>query len=527
MNIYFIGMCIAMLLFIIISFVVSKGIKNAEDYYVAGRRAPAILIAGSLIASYTSTGMFMGDAATFYDGGAGGMLILGLMAPSGYVVGAVIFGRYLRRSGALTLPEFFGTRFASVKLKNLASITAIVMMTVYLISVMQGIGTLMSTVTGLSFNTCIIIAMIVFTIMVVMAGSSGVLITDTLMAILFTIAMLIAALFIVRATGGWFGSIESIAQSADLSSRLSAGGVDGVVGKAGFDTVLWGFINGIVWMSVAMSGPWQTSRYMMAKDEKTIVSSSVIAAIGIFAIEFIVAMSAIFVNIVNPDLENSSLVMIWASMHLLPTVLGVILLTGVLSAGISSATTFLSLIGASFSNDIFRNTKNSIRTGRIAMVAVSVCVTLFCIFNPPALFWIMLFGGAVVAASWMPVALGSIVSKRLTRAGAFAGMLTGFVVCFVIRIYTALSGVSLPSFLDHAFIGMICNTVMMIIVSALTQVSPEEKEARAKLFVIPDSEKDAGKITQTLQASKLGMLIGAGFIIVLLVLWAVPYYMYK
>lgn len=55
MNVYFIGMCIAMVLFLGISCIVSKKIKNAEDFYVAGRRAPLILIAGSMIASYTST----------------------------------------------------------------------------------------------------------------------------------------------------------------------------------------------------------------------------------------------------------------------------------------------------------------------------------------------------------------------------------------------------------------------------------------------------------------------------------------
>lgn len=62
MNIYLIGMIIAMLLFLTVSKIVSKKVQNAEDFYVAGRQAPVLLIAGSLIASYSSTGMFMGDA---------------------------------------------------------------------------------------------------------------------------------------------------------------------------------------------------------------------------------------------------------------------------------------------------------------------------------------------------------------------------------------------------------------------------------------------------------------------------------
>lgn len=68
MNIYFTGMCIAMAIYLIVGVVVSKKVKTANDFYVAGRQAPVILIAGSLIASYTSTGMFMGDAAQCYEG---------------------------------------------------------------------------------------------------------------------------------------------------------------------------------------------------------------------------------------------------------------------------------------------------------------------------------------------------------------------------------------------------------------------------------------------------------------------------
>lgn len=86
MNIYLIGMCIAMLSFLVISWLISKKVKNAEDFYVAGRKAPLILIAGSMIASYTSTGLFMGDAAEAY-GGAFSAITLANMQSAGYILG--------------------------------------------------------------------------------------------------------------------------------------------------------------------------------------------------------------------------------------------------------------------------------------------------------------------------------------------------------------------------------------------------------------------------------------------------------
>lgn len=87
--------------------------KNTEDFYVAGRRAPLILIAGSMIASYTSMGMFMGHAAEAYEGALYSMILFAGMQSAGYILGAVFFGRYLRQSGAMTIPEFFGMRFCS------------------------------------------------------------------------------------------------------------------------------------------------------------------------------------------------------------------------------------------------------------------------------------------------------------------------------------------------------------------------------------------------------------------------------
>ena len=178
-------------------------------------------------------------------------------------------------------------------------------------------------------------------------------------------------------------------------------------------------------------------------------------------------------------------------MNLMPKLIGVILLTGVLSAGISSATTFLSLIGASFANDIAQAEGNrSIKISRISMAIVCVVVLTLAIVKPPSIFWIMIMGVAIVASSWMPVAIASIFSKRLTKAGAFCGMLCGFVSCFVVNFYTVSAEVTLPPYLDPSIIGMACNIIAMVIATKLTKVTPEEKAEREKLFVIPESERN-------------------------------------
>lgn len=273
MNVYFIGMCVSMIIYVVVGFAVSKRVKDANDFYVAGRQAPVILIAGSMIASYTSTGMFMGDAAQCYDGVFSAIIIFAGMQSAGYILGGVFFGRYLRRSEVLTIPEFFGRRFCSKKVKVLATITAIITMAVYLLSVIQGIGTLMSTIVDIDYNICIIVAMIVFTAISVTSGSKGVLITDTLMSGIFTAAVVVAVLVISDRTGGWYEAVGSLASNASTTDILSWHGRGGVLYNTGTENIIWGLVYGVVWMSVCMVGPWQSSRYLMAKDEHTVVRS--------------------------------------------------------------------------------------------------------------------------------------------------------------------------------------------------------------------------------------------------------------
>ena len=68
MNIYLFGMIVSMVVYIVLGLVISKKVKDVNDFFVAGRQAPTFLIVGSLVASYCSTGLFMGDVGEAYGG---------------------------------------------------------------------------------------------------------------------------------------------------------------------------------------------------------------------------------------------------------------------------------------------------------------------------------------------------------------------------------------------------------------------------------------------------------------------------
>ena len=521
MNIYFIGMLISMVLYIILGIVISRRVRNVNDFFVAGRQAPTLLIVGSLVASYCSTGLFMGDVGEAYGGFYTPFMITAMMLVGGYILGSIFFGKYLRRSEALTIPEFFGKRFNSRPLRVLAAITAIITMTVYLLSVMQGIGTLMSFVTGIDYNLCVFLALLTFAILTVSSGSKGVLITDTLMFGIFTVFSLIAVMIIIGKLGGWNAAVANVTKLNPV--LFSWAGDLTHLYPSGLENLIWALMTGLTWVAVCAVAPWQASRYLMAKNEHVVIRSAVWASVGVTALEFFLPTTATLLNVFADKIPSPTQSMIWAMMNMVPTIVGVIALTGVLAAGISSATTFLSLVGSSVANDIMRieDDKTKLRAGRIAIIAVVVIVMVLAYFNPPQIYIVMLLSGTVVVCSWFPVCIASVWSKKVTKVGAFCGMLFGFLGCAIMKIVG--TQISLPIYLDSFVIGLIANILGLVIGSRFTTVSKEEENERTKLFVMPKGELVAREIKKTKRTVAFYIGFGAIVTLVMLLMWVIPY----
>ena len=113
MSAYALGLLISIIVYLAVGSYAGRKVKHLEDYFVAGRNAPTLLIVGTLVASLMSTNAFMGETGTAYGGFALITVQLTAINVVGYVLGGLLFGRYLRRSRSLPVAEDFGDRFAS------------------------------------------------------------------------------------------------------------------------------------------------------------------------------------------------------------------------------------------------------------------------------------------------------------------------------------------------------------------------------------------------------------------------------
>ena len=212
MNSFQIAIVVSLAGYLAIGWYAGRRVKDLEDFFVAGRNAPTLLILGTLVASFMSTNAFMGEAGMSYQGHAPLIIMMTCFNCLGYVLGAVFFGRYLRRSRALTVPDFFRARFNSRRIQQFAGLSIVVGLSAYLLAVTWGMALVMSEVTGVDESVAIVAVWLSYTLFTLYSGSRGVILTDTVMFLLFSVMIVLAAFFIIQSAGGWFSAIEALAK---------------------------------------------------------------------------------------------------------------------------------------------------------------------------------------------------------------------------------------------------------------------------------------------------------------------------
>jgi len=525
MDLFTVMIGISILLYVVIGIYSGRSIKKLDDYFVAGRRAPTLLILGTLVASVMSTAIFMGEAAFTYDGQFGAYLLFPGIAVTGYTLGALFFGTYLRRSRAPTVADYFGHRFQSRRLQQFAGFTIILGLGGYLLIVTQGAALLLSDLTDLSFVTSLLIAWFSYTLFTMYSGSKGVIITDTLMFLLFMAATVFFVGYIVDGFGGISTSITDMAHLEEKAGIASWTGIigEGTDWPTPLDYVIWAVVMDIAWALVYAVSPWQASRHLMARNEHVVLRAAILASVFVIVLQMLVYGIGGLMNLAKMDISPSETVLIWAAKNMVPELLGAFLLTGIIAAALSSASTFLSLVGFSISNDMgSKPLALTVNATRKIMLVTSLVILVCCYFFPPNIFWFMLFIGTVFASSWGPVGLMSIWSGRITKDAAFWGMVTGFFMNVIPATLDYLGFWDMPEYYP-AVIGTMASLIVIFVVSALGKVSREERLYRRRLHRPPPCDIDRSKTMVTL-LPLLGLVTyGCAMPFVMLHYYVIPY----
>ena len=138
---------------------------NADEYYVAGRRIPALYNGMATAADWMSAASFISLSGGLYLQGFAGVgdqpggLAFVLGWTGGFCLVALLVAPYLRRLDLYTLPDYFALRFGGHWPRRIAAGAAILCSFTYVVAQIYGVGLITSRLTGLHFEIGILLGL--------------------------------------------------------------------------------------------------------------------------------------------------------------------------------------------------------------------------------------------------------------------------------------------------------------------------------------------------------------------------------
>jgi cation/acetate symporter len=132
--------------------------SNASEYYVAGRRIPAMYNGMAVAADWMSAASFISMAGGLYLQGFSGSgmqpggLVYVLGWTGGFCLVALFVAPYLRQLNLYTLPEYFAHRFGGRWPRIIAAWSAVLCSFIYVVAQIYGVGLITSRLTGVQFE---------------------------------------------------------------------------------------------------------------------------------------------------------------------------------------------------------------------------------------------------------------------------------------------------------------------------------------------------------------------------------------
>lgn len=196
--------------------------SDPVEYYVAGRRVPALFNGMATAADWMSVASFLGVAGALYLTGYDALAFI-LGWTGGYVLLALFIAPYLRRFGSLTVADFIGARYGGNLPRLVAVICTLACSFSYLVAQIYGVGLITTRLTGLSFELGIFIALGSMLVCSFLGGMRAVTWTQVGQYIILVIAYLLPVIWLsVSQTGRPVPQLAAGEVLEQISERESA-----------------------------------------------------------------------------------------------------------------------------------------------------------------------------------------------------------------------------------------------------------------------------------------------------------------
>ena len=446
------------LLILIIYFAVMIGIglycrKHATDvngFVLGGRSVGPWLTAFAYGTSYFSAVVFVGYAGQFgwkYGisatwAGIGNAIIGSLLA-------WVVLGRRTRimsqHLNSATMPQFFGERFGSSALKIGASVIIFIFLIPYTASLYNGLSRLFGMAFNIDYSVCIILMAVLTAIYVIAGGYMATAINDFIQGIimLFGIATVIAA--VLNSKGGFMAALDGLAKVSDPAVTDTPGIFASFFGPDPLNLL---FV--VILTSLGTWGlPQMVGKFYAIKSEKDVHKGTVISTVFALIIGagayFVGSLSRLVLNNQLPEggvdaVIPNTLLTALGDPNIVTTIILAVILILLLSASMSTLSSIVLSSASAISVDLipavnknYSGKNQMILTRALCLLFVALSY-IFATGNITIIVNIMSFSWGIVSGCFIGPYIWGIYSKKTTKAGAWAGMILGFLTVAVTTI---------------------------------------------------------------------------------------------
>lgn len=451
--------------------------KNTEDYFLGGRSLGPVVSALSAGASDMSGWLLLGLPGALYVGG-----FIESYIAIGLSIGAFLNWAFVAKrlriytsviADSITIPDYFETRFDDDKhiLRLICAIVILIFFTFYVSSGLVSGAKLFESTFGLKYEYALITGTLIIVAYTFLGGYKAVCWTDLIQGLLMMTALIIVPIVMLFHLGGFSAAMQTI---GDIKpSALSMGSQASILG----------IISALGWGLGYFGQPHILVRFMSIRSIKEIPMATFIGIswmiISLAGSCFIGVLGIAYVAKFNLTLNDPEKIFIVMSQLLFNPWIAGILLSAILAAIMSTASSQLLVSSSTIAEDFYKRILNKkasslavMRLGRAGVLIVALIAFLISTDKNSSILAIVAYAWAGFGASFGSVMLFSLFWSRMTRLAAICGMITGAVVVVVYKNF-------LSSYFGIYEIipGFLCASAVIIIISLCQKVRPGTKAA--------------------------------------------------
>ncbi|MBB3664717.1 MULTISPECIES: sodium:solute symporter family protein [Prauserella salsuginis group] len=411
------SICAYVAAMVAIGFWAARKIKNNHDFMLAGQRLGRLVLMGTLLATWTGAGTIMGRASFSYTYGPLASIFYSIGAPLGILIMYLFLAKRVREHSKYTVPELMQQRYGpSVRI-----VTAVAIVIAYSAIVseqVRGLGYILHLTTGFPEGVAKIVGLVVVVFLAFSGGLISVAYTDALSALLITIGLVGAFIFVLVTLGGFGG----------LAERLPE---DHMTWSGGLTPIqMLGYVLPTLLLILGDQNMYQ--RFSAAQSPEVAKRSTVgfLAGDLLFygAVIVISSGAAVLLPAIQPDTAVLRL-----STDSLPVALGAIMLMAATAFIITTANSYLLSSAGNLVRDIYgslskkeRGSRRELLLTRMTIVLLGAAAFVIGEFFPGVL-EIQVFAYTMYGAVVTPSLLATFLWRRATAVGCIASMITGIV----------------------------------------------------------------------------------------------------